>query len=50
MIGQVFMAIGIIFLLLTSLAITILVIGTSKWSDEDEDATDWKEEGDSYDE
>lgn len=37
MIGQVLMAIGIIFLLLISLAITILVIGTSKWEGDDYD-------------
>lgn len=40
MIGQVLMAIGIIFLLLTSLAITILVIGTSRWNDEEDDHFD----------
>lgn len=40
MIGQVLMAIGIIFLLLISLTITILVIGTSKWEDEEDDYFD----------
>lgn len=40
MIGQVLMTIGIIFLLLISLAITILIIGTSKWNDEEDDYFD----------